>query len=136
MRRHGWQMKRLLVVTIAITISACAAEPLPPKTIAYDGSYAGQATLFKGGSSCPTTDARTFVIGIIDGRAAHGFPFIPYASQTKDGLVMADGTLMMTGRMYQKDARVQGQFKDGSYDAVEAIGFNSDCAYAWHLTKG
>jgi hypothetical protein len=129
-------MRRLLFAAIAAALSSCAHEPLPPTTLAYDGSWSGQVTLFKGGASCPTTDARVFVIGIINGRAAHGFPFIPYASQTKDGLVMPDGTLMMTGRLYQKDARVQGQFKDGSYDAVAAIGFNSDCAYAWHLTKG
>src|ERR1051325_5485431 len=105
--RSASALKPLLLTVIAAGLSACAAERLPPTTLAYDGSWSGQVTLFKGGPHCPTTDARVFVLGIVNGRAAHGFPFIPYASQTKDGFVMPDGTLMMTGRLYQKDARVQ-----------------------------
>jgi hypothetical protein len=128
-------LMRWLCLAAGLALSACAAEPLPPKTMTYDGSYDGPVTLLKGGSSCPIPDPKGFVFEIKNGRAVHGWPFIPNDRNTRDGMVMPDGTLFMTGRAYQGDMRVQGQIQDGVYNATASRGYMTDCVYVWHLAK-
>src|SRR4051794_39390289 len=123
-------MIRITSATIILALGACAVPPAKPVTTAFDGAYHGPVTLSDGSSKCFVPD-REFAVEVLNGRALHGWPFIPDSPRDPNGIVGLDGKLTMTGRAYQTNLRVEGQVIDGVYDAVS----HDTCTYSWHLTK-
>jgi hypothetical protein len=96
MNFHGKRICRLALLaawTLAV-LGACAPPTAPPAGTAFDGTYAGQATLVSGGPGFICGElAQPLTIVVRSGRFDYPFEFDPPRTTPLPVQIAADGTL-------------------------------------------